>query len=82
MFYETSAKKGDNVNNAFVGIARNLMEKKRARRHRKRNKDLGTTQLDMESSYVDDDDNKEDEGLTLTDKIALKTSEWKEQCCT
>lgn len=58
------------------------MEKKRARRHKKRNKDLGTTQLDMESSYVGDDDgDKEDEGLSLGDKIAQKTNEWKEQCC-
>merc|ERR1712150_221296 len=82
MFFETSAKMGDNVNNAFVGMARNLMEKKRARRHKKRNKDLGTTQLDMESSYVGDDDgDKEDEELSLGDKIAQKTNEWKEQCC-
>ena len=33
MFFETSAKKGDNVNNAFVGMARKLMEKKRDSGH-------------------------------------------------
>lgn len=81
MFFETSAKKGDNVNNAFVSMARKLMEKKRAKRHKKRNKDLGTTQIDMESSYVDDDRDIEDEGLSLGDKIAQKTNEWKDQCC-
>ena len=56
LFFEASAKKGDNVSHAFVSMARKLMEKRKAKRQRRRNKDLGTSQLDMETSFVDDKD--------------------------
>ena len=58
MFFETSAKKGDNVSHAFVTMARKLMEKRKNRKGRNRNKDLGTSQLDMDSSYTNDGESK------------------------
>ena len=58
MFFETSAKKGDNVSHAFVTMARKLMEKRRSRKGKNRNRDLGTSQLDLDDSYTENGDSK------------------------
>ena len=58
MFFETSAKKGDNVSHAFVSMARKLMEKRKSRKGKNRSKDLGTSQLDIDSSYTENGDSK------------------------
>lgn len=89
MFFETSAKEGVNVSGAFVTMARKLIEKRKNRKGRNRNKDLGTSQLDMDSSYtndgeLDDGPQREEEGMNLEvawKKTKDKTNELVNDCC-